>query len=164
MQEQRNLNAAQAALESYSPLIDQISLLESSLAQARGRIEQIQASYANVQLDGIAWSELLTRIMRSVPADSRVAYISQAENMVVVSGLSEDYQSALEMAQDLQQSGFFTLVSVDAISSIAIEELVEPTPSADSEADEVVDGESEPEYRFAFSLSLTVPGLSEELE
>jgi hypothetical protein len=84
--------------------------------------------------------------------------------MVVVSGLSEDYQSALEMAQDLQQSGFFTLVSVDAISSIAIEELVEPTPSADSEADEVVDGESEPEYRFAFSLSLTVPGLSEELE
>lgn len=161
--QQEQLDAAQAALDSYIPLIDEIDLLESDLEAARARIEQIVASYVNVQLDAPTWSALLREIRTAVPADSAIVNIAQAEDVITVSGLSEAYQSPLQMAEDLEQTGLFTLVSVDAISSLTLDETIEAAPAEESEPGEEAEADEAEalEFNFAFAISMRAAEVSE---
>ena len=140
-----DLASVQSSLDEYQPLAEEKDALEAQIEEVVRQAGEIEAATHSATIQEIVWSNVLNDILRIAPAGVELTIVDQGGYEMVIVGVAENHWLPISLADDLEVSGLFTRVIVNALVR-----LNPPDPSAG----ETIEPAPPPEYEFEITLSL----------
>ena len=140
-----------AELEAYQPLADERAELEGRISSAEAQASAIEAAYQIINIHRVTWSDLVPRILASVPDGLALTLVNHSAEEVILEGLATQYGLPSAFADSLQELPDFRAVIIQSVQLL----LPEEKPAVELEAE----GESpaEPPVLYRFQITLQFP-------